>query len=303
MAIARLIADQYGLITRDQARSLGMSDDAIYRRMSIGLWVREFPNVLRDVTVPASWHQRLKALTLRRPGRAWVSHRAACAFWQLDGFDPGPVEVTTVCDLRTEEGFVVHRVEGMDPRDVTLVTHMPVTTVHRTLIDLGLVADVDEVELALECALRRRITTIPRLRSRLDALSGHRGSGVLRKALERRPPNVPPTESALETRFLQFVRRHKLPAPDRQVRITDDRGFIRRVDFYYSAARLVVEVQSRRHHLSAAAWERDLRRSNALTSNGRRVIHVTAEQLKSDADLAAGLAELLELPIVGRSGR
>jgi hypothetical protein len=103
VAIARLIVGQYGLITRDQARSLGMSDDAIYRRMSIGLWVREFPNVFRDVTVPGSWHQSSKALTLRRPGRAWVSLRAACAFWQLDGFDLSLVEVTTVCDLRTEE--------------------------------------------------------------------------------------------------------------------------------------------------------------------------------------------------------
>jgi very-short-patch-repair endonuclease len=303
IAIARLIASQYGLITRDQARSLGMGDDAIYRKVSGGLWIRDFPNVFRDVTVPASWHQRLKALTLRRPGRSWVSHRAACAFWQLDGFDPGVVEITTVCDLRSEDGFVAHRVRCMEPRDVTMVANMPVTTVHRTLIDLGLDADVDEVELALECALRRRITTIPRLFSRLDALSGHRGSGVLRKALERRPANTPPTESALETRFLQFVRRHKLPAPDRQVRITDDSGFTGRVDFYYSAARVVVEVQSRRHHLSAAAWERDLRRSNALTSNGRRVLHVTAEQLKSDADLTAELAELLELPRARRSGR
>jgi very-short-patch-repair endonuclease len=303
IAIARLIARQYGLITRDQARSLGMSDDAIYRKVSAGLWVREFPNVMRDVSVPASWHQRLKALTLRRPGGSWVSHRAACAFWQLDGFDPGVVEITTVCDLRAHDGFVIHRARCVESRDVTIVANMPVTTVHRTLIDLGLVADVDEVELALECALRRRITTIPRLCSRLDALSRRRGSGVLRKALDRRPANAPPTESALETRFLQFVRRHKLPAPDRQVRITDEHGFTGRVDFYYSAAQVVVEVQSRRHHLSAAAWERDLRRSNALTTNGRRVLHVTAEQLRSDANLAAEVAQLLEMPRVRRSGR
>jgi very-short-patch-repair endonuclease len=303
IAIARLIARQYGLITRDQARLLGMSDDAIYRKVSAGLWIRDFPKVFRDVTVPTSWHQRLKALALRRPGRLWVSHRAACAFWQLDGFDPGLVEITTVCDLRAQDGFLVHRVRCMDPRDVTIVANLPVTTVHRTLIDLGLVAHVDEVELALECALRRRITTISRLCSRLDALTTHRGSGVLRKALERRPANAPPTESALETRFLQFVRRHKLPAPDRQVPITDDRGFIGRVDFYYSAARVVVEVQSRRHHLSAAAWERDLRRSNVLTSSGRRVLHVTAEQLKGDANLVAEVAQLLDLPRARRSGR
>lgn len=293
VAIARLLARQYGLITRDQARAIGVSDGAIHRRLSSGLWIREFPSVFRDVTVPASWHQQLKALTLRRPGRVWISHRAACAFWQLDGFDPGALEITTVGDLRPGHGFVVHRVRTIDATDVTQVANLPVTTVHRTLVDVGSVTDLNEVELALECALRRRITSVPRLYRRLAALPRHRGSGALHEVLRRRAAGNPATESALETRFVQFVRRHGLPAPDRQLRISDDRGFIGRVDFYYSDARVIVEVQSRRHHLNPTAWERDLRRSNAMTSNGHRVLHATAEQLRAGADLAAEIARLV----------
>jgi very-short-patch-repair endonuclease len=293
VVIARLLARQDGLITRGQARALGLSDGAIQRRLASDLWVREFPSVFRDVTVPVSWQQKLKALTLRRPGRAWISHRAACAFWQLDGFDPGPLELTTVCDLRRGDDFVVHRVRTMDATDVTHVANVPVTTVHRTLADVGSVADLDEVELALECALRRRITSIPRLYRRLEALSHHRGSAALHEVLRRRAAGAPATESALETRFVQFVRRHRLPAPDRQVRIRDDRGLTGRVDFYFSKARVIVEVQSRRYHLNAIAWERDLRRSNAMTSNGHRVLHVTAEQLRAGADLAAEIARLV----------
>jgi very-short-patch-repair endonuclease len=293
VAIARLLARQYGLITRDQARSQGVSGAAIHRRLSSGLWVREFPSVFRDVAVPASWHQKLKALTLRRPGQAWVSHRAACAFWQLDGFDPGPLEITTVSDLRPGHGFVVHRVRTMDATDVTQVANVPVTTVHRTLADVGSVADLATVELALECALRRRITSIQRLQRRLEALPRHRGSGALHEVLRRRAIGARATESALETRFVQFVRRHRLPAPERQVPIRDDRGFIGQVDFYYSEARLIIEVQSRRYHLNPIAWERDLRRSNAMTSNGHRVLHTTAEQLRAGADLAAEIARLV----------
>jgi very-short-patch-repair endonuclease len=293
LAIARLLARQYGLITRDQARALGVSDGAIHRRLSSGLWIREFPAVFRDVTVPTSWHQKLKALTLRRPGRVWISHRAACAFWQLDGFETGPLEITTVCDLRPGHGFVVHRVRTIDATDVTQVVNLPVTTVHRTLVDVGSVADSDDVELALECALRRRITSIPRLYRRLEALPRHRGSGALHEVLRRRVADAPATESALETRFVQFVRRHRLPVPDRQVRIRDDLGFVGRVDFHYTDARVIVEVQSRRYHLNAIAWERDLRRSNAMTSNGHRVLHVTAEQLRAGADLAAVIARLV----------
>jgi very-short-patch-repair endonuclease len=292
--LARLLARQYGLITRAQARSLGMSDGAIHRRLSSGLWVREFPSVFRDVTVPVSWHQRLKALTLRRPSRAWISHRAAGAFWRLDGFNPGLPEVTTVANLRPANGFVLHRVVDVDDCDVTTVANVPVTTVHRTLIDLGSVVHHDDVEVALECALRRRITTIPRLVKRLEALPRHRGSNVLRTILGHRVAGTPPTESALETRFVQFVRRHNLPTPDRQVPIADERGFIGRVDFYYSHARVIVEVQSRQHHLNSTAWERDFRRSNAMTSNGHRVLYATAERLRRDGTaLAAEIARLV----------
>ena len=92
----------------------------------------------------------------------------------------------------------------------------------------------------------------------------------------------PPTDSALEVRFIQLLRRGRLPVPVRQRVVRDDRGFVARVDFEYIDSGIVIEVDSRKHHLRVTAWERDLRRRNRLTSAGKRVLHVTHERMETD---------------------
>ena len=168
VAVARLISTQYGLITKEQARAAGMSDAAIQRRVAAGFWQRKYRGVFRDVAVPVTWHGELMAITLSKPQMIWISHGAAAELWGLDGFESGVLEVTTVADIRRCRGAVsVHRVASMPRVDVAVVRSIPVTTVHRTLIDLGACADADLVELALECALRRGMTSMPRLTRRL----------------------------------------------------------------------------------------------------------------------------------------
>jgi very-short-patch-repair endonuclease len=227
------------------------------------------------------------AVCLRAPGRVWVSHRGAGGFWDLDDVPRNVVEVTSLVDMRVDPRKVIlHRTTCMPKWDVTSVSGLPITTVHRTLIDLSSVVDRDSVEVALECALRRRITSIDRLRRRLEAIgtNGRRGTGVLRAILEIREPGAPPTGSALEVRFIQLLRRRKLPLPIRQRVVRDDRGFVARVDFEYVEQGLVIEVDSRKHHLGAAEWERDLRRRNRLTSAGKRVLHVTHRRMEKDPE-------------------
>jgi very-short-patch-repair endonuclease len=300
-ALARIAADQYGLFTTDQARSFRIEEDGIGRRLRSGLIVREHPRVFRFAAVPPSFKQQLKAVTLWRPGKIWASHRGAAAFWKLDEVPEGTIEVSTSCNLRTTRpDVIVHRISATPNRDVTEVARIPVSTVHRTLIDLGAVVEADAVELALECALRRHMTSIDRLIRRLEqtAGKGRRGAGVLRLVLERRDPLASPTESALETRFLQLLRRHRLPLPARQRVVRDEAGFVARVDFIYLDADLVVEVDSRRHHLNPKDWERDLRRRNRLTASGKRVLHVTYARMKNDpSGLAREIGNALGLSL------
>jgi very-short-patch-repair endonuclease len=299
-ALGELAHSQFGLFTRAQANSLGLTNRWLLRRVRSGLLTQEYFDVLRFTAVPPSFHQQLMAICLRAPGKVWVSHRGAGGFWDLDDMQGNVVEVTSLIAMRVDRRKVVlHRTTHMPAIDVTSVSGIPVTRVHRTLIDLGAVIDRDTVEVALECALRRRITSLDRLWRRLDAIgtNGRRGAGVLKAILDAREPGAPPTDSALEVRFIQLLRKRRLPLPLRQRVVRDDRGFVARVDFEYVEAGVVIEVDSRKHHLGAAEWERDLRRRNRLTSAGKRVLHVTYMRMEADpAGLIDEITRALRLP-------
>jgi very-short-patch-repair endonuclease len=289
--LMNLAERQYGLFTRNQAHKMALSDDWLWRQMKSGETVKEYSNVFRFTVVAPSFHQRVKAFCLRAPGQIWASHRAAGALWGLDDVPPSIVEVTSIVNLRTNHpDVIVHRTVHMPRRDVTEVLGIPLTTVHRTLLDIGAVVNVDVVEAALESALRRNMTTIERIQRRLDDIggSGRKGAGKLRQVLNRREPGAPPTASGLETDFSQLLRRNRLPQPTRQHVVHDDSGVLARVDFEYIGRDIVIEVDSREHHLRIAQWENDLKRRNRLTNCGKRVLHVTYRRMKTDE---AGIAE------------
>jgi len=240
------------------------------------------------MTVEARW----MASCLRSPGRTWLAYRSAGRYRRLDGCDADVTELLTTADLRPcKDGAIVHRTDHVPARDITVIRNLPITTVNRTLVDLGAVCSPDVVELAVESALRRRITNVARLERQLalSARRGRRGPKTLRLVLDWRGIR-PATDSYLETRFLQFLRRHGFPKPDRQRRIYGEDGLIARVDFIYEDFNLIIEVDSRTHHTRQLDWERDLRRRNALTSRGGRVLHVTHHRLRWDQE---GLASEL----------
>ena len=122
---------------------------------------------------------------------------------------------------------------------------------------------------------------------------------MLRSFLEARTGVAVP-ESPLETRFLRLLRRAGLPKPIAQLEIRDRGRLIARVDFAYPEARLAIEVDGYRWHAGRARWEHDLRRRNAITAFGWRVVHVTSTDLdERPCDLLAMVAGALVGPTPG----
>ena len=147
-------------MTRANCLSVGLSSEAIARRLKSGVLIRVYRDVYRFAAAPASWHQTVLAPCLRKCGFVWAFRRTAGAFWQLDGCEDRIVEVLATCRLEFVDSVQMQRVAYMPKRHVTVVSNIPVTMVHRTLADLGSVASPHAVEMALECALRRRITSV-----------------------------------------------------------------------------------------------------------------------------------------------
>ncbi len=154
---------------------------------------------------------------------------------------------------------MIHESKALTSRDVTVIDAVPVTTVERTLLDLGAVCHPLTVERAVETALRRELTTLPDLRLTVRRLGrqGRNGAGVLRRILDERDADRRLTESEMEMRMLQVFRAHGLPAPVTQYDIRHQGRFVARVDGAYPAERIALEYESFEFHVSKAALVRD----------------------------------------------
>ena len=206
---------------------------------------------------------------------AVASHRAAAALWQLDGIEPGVIDIYVPNDrTRPSHEVIVRRTRSLPRSDTTKLGRFPLTTVVRTLLDLGSVVDEDRLEAAFESAYRRGLTDPERAKRRVRTCGtrGNPGPAALTRILVARG-NAEPAGSVLEVKFIRLARRGHLPPFERQWRVLDREGLAGRIDFAYADLRLGVEVGGKGSHTGPAAEERDSRRHNRLTAQGWRVLY------------------------------
>ena len=67
---------------------------------------------------------------------AVLSHTTAGPLWGVTKPETA-IEVTTPRKVRPRAGLVAHRTRRLDPADRTTIDDIPVTSMHRTLVDLA----------------------------------------------------------------------------------------------------------------------------------------------------------------------
>lgn len=203
--VRELAASSHGLVGLEELRGVGLGSATISDWSAGGRLVRLAPRVYL-VTDLLDDRSHLAALCRSSP-KAVAPHRAAANLWGLDGIDVDVVAVTVPHRTKVGRG-IVHRSGDLVDLNVVEVDGIRCTDPTRTLVDLGAVVPRAVVERALESALRHRLTTVERLHWRRSALArrGRAGPAVLKEVLDRRRSGVPPTESNLETLFLQCLR-------------------------------------------------------------------------------------------------
>jgi very-short-patch-repair endonuclease len=210
--------------------------------------------------------------------------------WELRGFNHADVEITSFRGgVPRIRGLRLHTTNTLGPADHDLRDGIAVTSVARTLLDLGAVVRPAMVDAALADARHRRLVTPAWMWRTLDRLAvpGRRGVATLRAVLERCDPSQAPTESALEDGFIRVLRRFGHPMPTRQVRIDD-----MRLDFHFEPWPLIAEVDGGRWHSSEADRRRDRRRDNRVRGKGLYVVRFNWNDIRYwpediDADLNA----------------
>jgi very-short-patch-repair endonuclease len=280
--VAAFAAVQHGVVARAQLAELGVTKDMIRHRCLSGRWERLDTHALRIAGAPPTWRQSLLAGCFAWGPGAVVSYRAAACLFQLPGIGP-LAEFTVPRRCKRSGPGRVHR-SDLPAVDLTVVDAIPVTTPTRTFVDVAAFVGPEQLEEMLDDALRRGLTSLPRLRWRLDETGGRRrGTGTLRRLIESRA-GAPVPRSVFETRLLRLMRRANLPQPIRQHAVRDGGGVVAVVDFAYPEARLAIEADGYGWHSTGSRWHHDRLRSNALMLLGWRIVHVTWRDMTGRPD-------------------
>ena len=240
---------------------------------------------------PIRLRRSVLAAVLKGGPEAVASGQCAAVLLSLPGFRPGKVEITTPKRLRNVP--FIARLGSVPLDQICRVGPIPVTDANRTLLDLAGRVDQLVLEDALDDVLRRKLTSLPRLRWFLHSLAGkgRKGSGTLKWLVDERTDGSPIPESVLETRLWKPLSRLGAPKPIRQHSVAEGRY---RIDFAFPHAMVAVEAQSYRWHSNRRAWERDIDKANALSGLGWMVVYVTWSDLKENLDsTVAHLRDLL----------
>jgi hypothetical protein len=197
--------------------------------------------------------------------------------WELPGRSTHLVEITSRRYKRAKaSGLVVHETELLPAEDVCEVDGIPTASVEQTLLGLSALADESVVEMALDRALHRKLTTITQLEQfvRRKGKRGRNGIGVLRALVRDHDPIAGIPESAMETQLKQLLRRNGLPAPRFRYEIWHNGRFVARVDAADPEHRIAIEYDSYEHHTGKRAIDRDSeRRARLLHRLGDHHVH------------------------------
>jgi hypothetical protein len=276
LAVARR---QHGLFTTAQANAAGFTRTQIDDRHRSGRWTAIHRGVHHVAGGAFTWHTNVMAACLATGGAA--SHRTAAVLLGVLSSRPGQPEITVARNRRVRlDSIRVHESTDLAPAHITTVDGIPTTTAVRLAMDLGAVVPYPVYERAVDDLIARKQLRWDDLAELLCQLSrrGRNGLGAARDLVsERYGDGVP--ESVLERAFLALLRGAGLPEPEQQVDISDADGFIARVDFAYRHRLVAIELDGRRHHLHADAFEADRVKRNRLQLLGWRVLAYTWEQV------------------------
>lgn len=275
--IAALAAGQHGVVSRRQLLDARIAPSTIDVRVASGELVR----LHRGVYAVGHAHLRREgfwlAAVLAVGSEAVLSHRDAAALHELRPSSRPRIEVSTAKERKRTVRIDVHGRRLLDARDVMTIGGIPVTTVARTLVDLGEVLATDALTKVLGEAERRGKLDVTGVEEALERRRGRRGPATarLRAALEELGHHgATLTRSALEDRFLSLIDAHDLPRPATNMRVAGYEG-----DAVWSQARLVVELDGWEFHRSRSAFQRDREKANLWTAAGWTVLRFTHDDV------------------------
>ena len=295
LAAAACPASRQEQATRAQLLSAGLGTAAISRMVEDGGLVRlrrgayalaPLPprgrHLLSDGRVDLGYLAEVRSVLHSLAGGGVADRRTAAVLWQMDMLvEPKLVEVR-VPRSRTHVDLDGVRVRCSTASASTTVhaaglEALPVTTAVDTVLDCCLDRPMQEAVVIADSALRRELVSLEELVEAVAARGRCSGSRKLRRLLTLVDPR---SGSVLESLLRHLLNTHGL-WPESQVELSQRDGRrIGRVDFCFTAQRLVVECDGRRWHDPEDARDADRRRDNGLARTGWLVLRFTWDDVR-----------------------
>ena len=275
----------------------GIGKDRVRRAVRAGRWQEPVPGVVVAHSGALTRRERhLVALTWAGPaGR--LSHTSALLLHRARVDEPvggrrvagvrgdyetppdaGLVQVSVPHGRHLESsGFVVVH-QTRRPLGDLLVGGLPVTSAARAAVDVAITAgrraDVDHV---VSDVLQRGLAEVEELAAETRAL-GRRATSWLRAALSDAMRGM---RSVGEAELRRVVVAAGLPEPEWNAKVSTPQGDFH-LDAYWRRQRVGAEADGMAYHLSAAEWQADLVRQNAVMAADIRLLRFPIIRLRRD---------------------
>jgi hypothetical protein len=167
----------------------------------------------------------------------------------------------------------VYRTRLLEPQDFTTRDGIPVTSVARTLLDLGAVIGPQDLAVAVDRAERLGLFDLTAVVDVLDRARGRCGARALRSAVAAYEPST--QKSELERRFKELLDgAAQIPRPHFNALVDGDTG-THEVDAHWPDQALAVQVDGFEFHRTRRDRERDAASDADLELAGYRVMRLT----------------------------
>jgi very-short-patch-repair endonuclease len=278
--IAAIAASQFGVVTYKQLIACGLGRGAVQRRVEAERLQRLWRGVYAFGHSELRVEGRLLGAVFACGEGAALSIRSAADQWGILATARRSIDVTvgTRSGRRRQAGIDLHCVRRLDPRDVTNLRGIPITTVARTLIDICSVVPDRMVERALEQSYVLRLIAPGAIEAALERAPG-RKTAPLKRLLAAQSHTPTLTRSELEEAFLALCRRSGMPDPEVNVQL---HGY--EVDFLWRRQKRVIEVDGYAFHSTRGAFDRDRRKDVDLELAGFPVTRFTHHQVLYEPD-------------------
>jgi hypothetical protein len=279
------LSAHYGVISRSEAVSAGLTPAQIKSRVKSGRWQIVCRGVYHLGGAPMGPLARCRVAVLVGGQDCALSHGSAAWLWGVaDSTESIERPTITVPRRRLVRVAGLTVVRSGHAVRVVFRRGLPCTDPIRTIIDCAAGATADELDNLVDRALARKIVHHERLLKSVVAspeFRHHRGRPRLVARFKARGITGSPHSSVLESRMGRLLRRHGIPEPRAELWWGPDRSY--RLDFAFLEVRLVIEVDGYAAHFAPEQQRYDRRRDQRLRRAGWTVLRYDWWEVTYDA--------------------